>query len=64
MRKEVCKMKNLEDIWKEQLEKCKEQCGEHWDNEEIYFVYDEIKKELPNSEFIKYSECAGIIKIW
>lgn len=28
------------------------------------FVYDEIKKELPNSEFIKYSECAGIIKIW
>lgn len=46
------------------LEKCKEQCGEHWDNEEIYFVYDEIKKEFPKSEFIKYSECAGIIKIW
>lgn len=46
------------------LEKCKEQCGEHWDNEEIYFVYDEIKREFPNSEFIKYSECAGIIKIW
>lgn len=46
------------------LEKCKEQCGEHWDNEEIYFVYDEIKKEFPNSEFIKYSACAGIIKIW
>jgi len=46
------------------LEKCKEQCGEHWDNEEIYFVYDEIKEEFPNSEFIKYSACAGIIKIW
>ena len=46
------------------LEKCKEQYGEHWDNEEIYFVYDEIKKELPNSKFIKYSACAGIIKIW
>ena len=45
------------------LEKCKEQCGEHWDNEEIYFVYDEIKEEFPNSEFIKYSACAGIIKI-
>ena len=46
------------------LEKCKEQCGEHWDNEEIYFVYDEIKEKFPNSEFIKYSACAGIIKIW
>lgn len=46
------------------LEKCKEQCGEHWDNEEIYFVYDEIKEEFHNSEFIKYSACAGIIKIW
>ena len=46
------------------LEKCKEQCGEHWDNEEIYIVYDEIKKEFVNIEFIKYSDCAGIIKIW
>lgn len=46
------------------LEKCKEECGEHWDNEEIYFVYDEIRKEFPKSEFIKHSECAGIIKIW
>lgn len=46
------------------LEKCKKQYGKHWDNEEIYFVYDEIKKEFTNSEFIKYSDCAGIIKIW
>ena len=46
------------------LEKCKEKYREHWDNEEIYFVYDEIKKQFPKSEFIKYSECAGIIKIW
>lgn len=46
------------------LEKCKEKHEEHWDNEEIYFVYDEIRKEFKNSEFIKYSECAGIIKIW
>lgn len=49
---------------REDLEKCKKQCEEHWDNEEIYFVYDEIKKEFTNSEFVKYSECAGIIKIW
>ncbi len=46
------------------LEKCKEKYREHWDNEEIYFVYDELKKKFPKSEFIKYSECAGIIKIW
>ena len=49
---------------REDLEKCKKQCEEHWDNEEIYFVYDEIKKEFTNSEFVKYSKCAGIIKIW
>ena len=34
------------------FEKCKKQCGEHWDNEEIYFVYDEIKKEFTNSEYV------------
>ncbi len=49
---------------REDLERCKKQCGEHWDNEEIYFVYDKIKKDFINSEFVKYSECAGIIKIW
>ncbi len=49
---------------REDLEKCKKQCGKHWDNEEIYFVYDEIMKDFINSEFVKYSECAGIIKIW
>ena len=46
------------------LEKCEAKYQEHWDYEEIYFVYDEIKKEFEHSEFIKYSECAGIIKIW
>lgn len=46
------------------LDECKKQCSSHWDNEEIYFVYDEIKNEFENNEFIKYSDCAGIIKIW
>lgn len=46
------------------LEKCKEENAVHWDNDEIYFVYDEIKKYFVNSQFIKYSNCAGIIKIW
>lgn len=49
---------------REDLEKCKEQCGEHWDNEEVYFVYEEIKNFFHNIEFKKYSNCAGIIKIW
>lgn len=30
------------------LEKCKEENGVHWDNDEIYFVYDEIKKYFVN----------------
>lgn len=49
---------------KEGLENCRKQCGDGWDIEEIYFVYDEIKKYFKNIEFIKFSHCAGVIKIW
>ena len=35
-----------------------------WDNDEIYWVYDEIKSIFSNSSFEEYSECAGLIKIW
>lgn len=46
-----------------ELEKCKNKYKEHWDNEEIYWVYNEIKDKILKSSFEKMSECAGIIKI-
>lgn len=48
---------------REDLEHCKMQCGDGWDTDEIYFVYDEIKQYFKNIEFIKFSHCAGVIKI-
>ncbi|MCI8290858.1 MAG: class I SAM-dependent methyltransferase [Clostridia bacterium] len=49
---------------RDDLEKCKKKCGAGWDIEEIYFVYDEIKSFFKNIEFIKFSYCSGVVKIW
>lgn len=46
---------------RKELENCKEQAGKYWDNDEIYFVYDEIKNYLTNTNFEKVSHCSGII---
>ena len=46
---------------REQLEQCKEKAGEEWDDEEIYFVIDELKREFPDLIFTKISYCAGVI---
>lgn len=46
-----------------ELQQCKNKYKEHWDNDEIYWVYNEIKDKVLNSSFEKMSECAGIIKI-
>lgn len=46
-----------------ELEECKNKYKEHWDNDEIYWIYNEVKDKITNSSFEKMSECAGIIKI-
>lgn len=46
-----------------ELEVCKNQAGSEWDNEEFYFVYDDIKNKFPTSKFNQISHCAGIISI-
>lgn len=45
------------------LEACKKDAANYWDDDEIYFVYDEIKKSLPDISFEKYSFCAGLLTI-
>lgn len=45
------------------LEECKAQAGEEWDDDEIYFVYDEIKAFFPSLQFEQMSDCAGLISI-
>ncbi|SHI16144.1 class I SAM-dependent methyltransferase [Sporanaerobacter acetigenes] len=46
------------------LEQCKIKTGE-WDDEEIYIVFDELKKIFPKEDisFTTISHCAGIIQL-
>lgn len=46
-----------------ELEKCKTDAGDEWDEDEIYFVIDEIKKSFPQARFEPKSYCAGVITI-
>lgn len=49
---------------REMHDKCKSDCGEgNWDNEEFYFVYEEIKKSFKEIEFTQISHCAGVLKL-
>lgn len=46
-----------------QLEQCRKEVGDEWDDEEIYFVVDELKKDFPSLAFTKISYCAGILSL-
>ena len=46
-----------------QLEQCRKDAGDKWDDEEIYFVVDELKKEFPALALTKLSHCAGGLSI-
>ncbi len=46
-----------------ELEKCREQVGDEWDQDEIYFVFEELKKAFPKMEFKPISYCAGVLSL-
>lgn len=48
---------------REQLDSFRQEVGEDWDEDEIYFVLDELKNEFPNLCFQQFSCCAGVISI-
>lgn len=45
------------------LEKCMDETGDEWDEDEIYFVFDELKKNFPQIEFEQMSCCAGLLSL-
>ena len=45
------------------LQKCKEEVGDEWDDDEIYFVIYELKLHFPTMNFDKISNCSGIISL-
>lgn len=46
-----------------ELEACRAQSGDRWDKDEIYFVYDELKKAFPAMTFDRLSPCSGILSL-
>ena len=46
-----------------QLEQCQKDAGDEWDDEEIYFVADELTRECPELGFKQLSHCAGVLSI-
>ena len=43
------------------MERCRQEVGDEWDEEEIYFVIDELKQIFPELIYQPVSYCAGII---
>ena len=48
---------------REELEQCREAAGDEWDDEEFYFVADELKRTFPHLSFTQVSYCAGILTL-
>lgn len=48
---------------REDLEACRAACGDEWDPDEIYFVFEELKPFFENLTFEKVSSCAGILTL-
>ena len=45
------------------LDACRERAGGEWDEEERYFVLEEIRTLFPSVEFERISHCAGLLKL-
>lgn len=48
---------------REALRKCMDTAGDEWDDDEIYFVYDELRLHFPTMKFEQMSNCAGLISL-
>ena len=46
-----------------ELEACRTQAGASWDEDEIYFVADELAPAFPQLKFVPFSACAGILSL-
>ena len=48
---------------REKLDQCRLEAADKWDDEEIYFVADELRRSFPDLSFTPVSYCAGIITL-
>ena len=42
-------------------EACRKKAGDEWDEEEDYFIFEDMKKYYPQLEFEKISQCGGVM---
>ena len=45
------------------LDRCRTASGEEWDEEEHYFVYEDLRSALPGLTFVQLSPCAGLLTL-
>lgn len=45
------------------LNRCRQEAGDEWDEDEIYFVAEEMKDAFPELSFTQISHCAGILTL-
>ena len=45
------------------LNRCRQEAGANWDDDEIYFVAEELKMDFPDLLFTQLSPCAGVLTI-
>ena len=48
---------------REAHDKCNNDCGDSWDEDEIYFIFDELKAFFPEMRFEQMSDCAGLLSL-
>lgn len=48
---------------RKELEACKATYEAEWDEDEVYFVHDELKAHFPHCHFEAYSHCAGLFSL-
>ena len=46
-----------------ELEQCRRAAGESWDDEEVYFVVDELREHFPGLRYTQVSDCAGVLAL-
>ena len=48
---------------RDELNQCRQEAGDEWDEEEVYFVADELRSAFPGIAFRQISYCAGILTL-
>lgn len=48
---------------REELEACRKAAGDEWDEDEIYFVYDELLPRFPALTYEPFSHCAALLTL-